>query len=456
MEPKNGLYVTSKDYEQFQDWFSNLIITNEEKKELFPSDSCAIDPDLKVKNITFVVTSRCQLSCTYCYLTHKSNKVMTKEIAKEAVDFIMNEEKINGYYNTDVSPCVILEFIGGEPLLEIDLIDYIVEYFKFKAFELDHPWAINYMISISTNGILYKSSKVQNFLKRNAGRVSIGISIDGNKELHDSCRIFPNGQGSYDIVEDAVKLWVTQNSKPQTKLTISPDNVNYLFDAITNVWSLGVNGVFANCVFEEGWTVEHAKILYDQMIKLADYILDNELYKNYYVSLFDEIIGKPITETRNWCGGNGSMLAIGTDGKCFPCIRFMEYSLSTPGRKEQPVGDIYQGLDKREENEWLCKLKEIDMVTQSPEKCLNCQIAMGCSLCTGFNYDKFGDPNIRATYICQMHIARVLANYYYWNKLYKKLELKECFPLNIPEEWALEIIDKNIFDDLLAFFNGGD
>src|SRR3712207_3170723 len=126
---------------------------------------------------------------------------MSKEVAKQAVDFIFDKEKINGYYDFEVSPAVIIEFIGGEPLLEIELMDYIVEYFKFKAFELNHPWAENYMISLTSNGILYNDEKVQEFLRKNPGKVSVGITIDGNKELHDSCRVFPDGSGSYDIVE---------------------------------------------------------------------------------------------------------------------------------------------------------------------------------------------------------------------------------------------------------------
>ena len=434
--PKNGLYLTDKDFEQWQDFFSGLLP---------PVDLiCNCDPsDLRVKNITFVVTERCNLACTYCYETHKSGKVMSWDVARDAVDFLFDPERVNGYYDMEQSQGLILEFIGGEPLLEIDLIDQIVEYFKVRAVEMGSPWATNYMISLSSNGILYNTEKVKQFLKRNPGRVSIGLTIDGNKELHDTCRVFPNGQGSYDIVEAAVREWVKNEHKPQTKITLSPANVNHLDEALKNVWSLGVIGAFTNCCFEEGWQIEHARTLYREMVKLADYLIDNELYAKYYTSLFQETIGQPLTETRNWCGGNGQMLAIGTDGRCFPCIRFMKYSLSAPGREEQPIGDIYRGLDAKNENPWLCRLKEIDMVTQSPPKCLDCQIASGCSLCTGYNYDKFGDPNVRATYICQMHQARVLANCYFWNKLYIKLGLADRFALNIPEGWALEILSIN-------------
>ncbi|WP_308898977.1 radical SAM peptide maturase, CXXX-repeat target family [Candidatus Desulfosporosinus nitrosoreducens] len=434
MSPKNGLYLTSADYESWQDYFGALVKDDYVKPR---PGVCATDPDLKSKNITFVVTEKCNLNCTYCYETHKSNKKMSKQVAKDAIDFLFDEGKVNGYFDHVTSPGVILDFIGGEPLLEIELIDYIVEYFKFKAFEVNSPWAFNYMIAFTTNGILFKTKAVQDFLKRNKGRVSIGLTIDGNKELHDACRVFPNGSGSYDIVEEAAKEWVKIDGHPQTKITLSPFNVSYLNNALRNVWNLGINGAHTNCVFEEGWTKEHAKIFYKELIKLADYLLEEQRYSKFYTSLFDESIGTPLVDTKNWCGGNGRMLAIAPDGRCFPCIRFMKYSLSE--RKEQPIGDIWNGLNKKEDNKWLNQLKQINMVTQCQwadnKKCLTCQIAQGCSLCTGYNYDKFGDPNHKATFICDMHHARVLANVYYWNELYKNLGIDRAFVNNVPKDW---------------------
>jgi uncharacterized protein len=440
--PQNGLYITSQDFLQWQDFMENLL--GEE-------NTCSTK--MKTKSITFVVTEACNLNCTYCYEKHKTNRKMTKDVAKQAVDFMLNDSLVNGYYTKEESPCLTLEFIGGEPLLEIDLIDYIVDYFKVKAFELNHPWGVNYLVNITSNGVLYNSDKVQRFLNKNKGKVNVGMTIDGNKELHDKCRVFHDGSGSYDIVEQAAKTWIKNQHQVQTKITLCPENVMYLNDAIKNVWDIGVTGAHTNCVFEPGWTLKDARILYDEMIKLGDYLLENKNYAKYYCSLYDEAIGTKLVNTRNWCGGNGDMLAIAPDGRCYPCIRFMNYSLTNPNVTEQPIGDIWRGLDKKEENPWLLKLCGIDMITQCQhddnKKCLTCPIAAGCSLCTGFNYDHFGDPNHKATYICDTHKARVLANVYYWNKLYKQLNLNERFECNVPKEWALEIISEEEYNNLL-------
>ena len=443
--PTNGMYLTMQDFKSWSDEFDSKFYRFKEGMQPSTEEDNSVG---FTNNVTFVVTEACNLNCTYCYEHHKTTKRMTKEVAFKAVDMLFDKEKINGYFNHDRTSAIILDFIGGEPLLEIDLIDSIVEYFKFKAFELNSPWATNYMISISSNGVLFLTDKVQKFIQRNENRVSIGITIDGNKELHDKCRLFHDGRGSYDIVEKAVKELVKMNPNQQTKITLCHENIQYLFEAITNVWELGIVCAYTNCVYEDVWNIEDAKILYREMKKLADYIVEHELYKSKYCSLFSEDIGDAVKDLdSNWCGGNGQMLAIGTDGKCYPCLRFMKYALKE-GRKEQPVGCISKGLDSKNENKFLLELKGVTLRTQSDDKCLNCPIGGGCSLCTGFNYDEFGTPNKRATYSCITHQARVMANTYYWNKLYKKLNIDKTMELNIPRDWALEIIDEKEFDML--------
>ena len=455
MTPENGLYFQMGDFKEWSEIISECIDAEE-----MLLDNKIKNYKVRHKNITFVVTENCNLNCTYCYEKHKTNKRMTKEVAKQAVDFILNENLVNNYYDATKNNAVVLEFIGGEPLLEIDLINYIVEYFKFRSFELNHPWANNYMISITSNGTLYENEKVQDFLKRNTDKVNLAITIDGNKKLHDKCRIFPDGSGSYDIVEKAIKSQIANGYIKPTKITLCPENVMYLNDALKNVWSLGLQGAHTNCVFEKGWTVEDAKVLYYQMKELADYLLQDDNYSKYYCSLFDENCGNKLTDRQNWCGGNGDMLAIGTDGKCYPCIRFMKYCLSTPGREEQSIGDIWNGIDSKKNNPWLLKLSKIDMVTQCQfednKKCLTCPISSGCSLCTAYNYDYYGDPNHKATFICCTHKARVLANIYYWNKLYKQLNLNKKFGCNIPKEWALEIIPEKEYIYLLNLIERGE
>lgn len=393
---------------------------------------------LSTKNVTFVVTESCNLACTYCYECHKNaSMIMNKETAKKAIDMLLENDRAADYINSKETPCVIIEFIGGEPLLQIDLMDYICDYFRYKTSEMRHPWRDYHMFSITTNGILYNTKKVQDFISKNADRLSFTITIDGDKDLHDSCRIFPNGKGSYDIVEEAIIDARDRFGLRQSKITLAPENIMHLAKAIKHVHDLGLTEINANVVYEDVWVPERdCYIFYDQLIQLSDWILENKIYEYSFCSLFDETIGQPMleSENQNWCGGNGQMLAIGTDGRMFPCIRFMKYSLSDQTLPEFEIGDVERGIDKEENNEYLSCLSCITRKSQSTDKCWNCKVASGCAWCTAFNYDNLKDANKRATYICEMHKVRVLANYYYWNKLYKQENLEDTFELNLPED----------------------
>lgn len=100
---------------------------------------------------------------------------MTLDVAIRAVDYILTCENFK-------EDSVIWEFIGGEPFLEIDLIDSICDYIKLKMYELNHRWFNSYRFSFSTNGINYGNEKVQNYISKNLHHLSIGITIDGTEK----------------------------------------------------------------------------------------------------------------------------------------------------------------------------------------------------------------------------------------------------------------------------------
>ena len=80
------------------------------------------------KNITFQVTEDCNLRCTYCYQVHKTPSYMSFSTAKQFIDDLLDNDKLSTYCSIDNIEAYVLEFIGGEPLLCIDLIDQIVDY----------------------------------------------------------------------------------------------------------------------------------------------------------------------------------------------------------------------------------------------------------------------------------------------------------------------------------------
>lgn len=392
-------------------------------------------------NVTFQVTDGCNLRCSYCYQINKSTHVMTWEVAKQFCDYLLSTSLCD-YSDTPVDG-MIVEFIGGEPLLAIDLIDKITDYLFTTMIELNHPWIYKTRLSICSNGTLYFQPKVQEYIKKYNHFLSLGITLDGNKELHDMCRLFPDGTGSYDkalaATLDAQKKY---RQGYGTKLTLAPANVGYTFAAIKNFIDLGFENIHLNCAYEKGWELEHAKILYDQLILTADYIIENNLADKVFVTMFDEHIGKPIdpNNDQNWCGGNGRMVACDWRGDLYPCIRYMESSL---GDSQPPlkIGDIYKGIGHTaQQRELINDLQSVTRSSQSTEECYYCPIGDGCAWCSGYNYQATGSYNKRATYICVMHKARSLANVYYWNMKYLYYNEPRVYHNWCPEEWAIPII----------------
>lgn len=408
-------------------------------------------PGKWAKTVTFIVTHQCNLRCTYCYEHNKSDRKMSLETAKKCVDLLFagdagNSELVN---DTDAHG-LIIEFIGGEPFLEIELIDRTMEYFLDRAIALNHRWQTQYMINISTNGTLGEDERVQQFRRKYAGRLSIGVTIDGAKEAHDACRVDLAGNGSYDRAIQMFREVSGPDGKRHTKYTIAPGNIDKLAQAVRHlVTQEGVDTLNCNCVYEEGWTLEHAKMLYRQLKEVSDLL--RESGTDTWVSILDWEAGSPMSasDTQNWCGGDGRMLAFDVDGTVLPCMRYSASCIDS-----QPVfriGDADGGIAVREDDrQRLAQLRAITRQSQSEQKCLECPIAKGCAWCTAYNYEITGTPNQRLTYICDMHKARVLAQCYHWNK--KHLENPEKYrskKLYIPEQWAVPILGREEYALLL-------
>lgn len=380
------------------------------------------------KNITFIVTKDCQLACKYCYLVGKNTKErMSWDVAKQAIDYVLDHE-------ADMKEeSVIWDFIGGEPFLEIDLIDKICDYLKVEMYRRKHHWFNSYRFSFATNGINYGTEKVQNFIKKNHAHLSIGITIDGTKRKHDLNRIWKTEEmqrgitpkpedekGSYDDVVKNIPLWLEQFPDAGTKVTISSADIPYIKESVLHLYSLGIHEININCVFEDVWKKGDDKLFEEQLMQLADAIIDGGYYQDYACSFFTEQMGKPLDcklDNQNWCGA-GRMLAVDAEGNFYPCTRFAQYSLRS--KKAWIIGNVRDGIDKNKLRPFLT----LDRCTQSTQECIDCEVASGCAWCQGENYDAADTPTIyqRSTAICKMHKARVRANNYYWNKLYRKLE----------------------------------
>ena len=144
------------------------------------------------------------------------------------------------------------------------------------------------------------------------------------------------------------------------------------------------------------------------------------------------------------------MLSVDYLGNFYPCQRYSPISI---GNKQEPyiIGTLNDGINLQSKHkERIEYLNCITRRSQSTDECFNCPIGSGCAWCSAYNYEVFGTPNKRATFICIMHKARVLANMYYQWKIGNSQ-----YKTNFPKEWAIEIIGNDEYNNLLKLNKEG-
>lgn len=387
-----------------------------------------------------------------CYQINKCARIMDLETGKSAVDDLLMGAF--NYLSPGFSKSIILEFIGGDPLLEIDLIGEIYQYFLQEAYRLNHPWFYHHRISMCTNAMLYFSENTKRFFDKFARQVSFNVSIDGNKALHDSCRIQPTGEGSYDIGIAAVHHSTSvYRMDLSSKMTLAPSNVPMIAESVKNLcFDNDYPGINLNCVFEEVWHKQDAKVLYEQLIKVADMVYENnrpDLFFSIYRNLPLLKRQNPADTMTTACGGTGAMLSLDPSGIYYPCIRYMPSSL---GDDMKPIilGDTKKKLDIN--NPVLYTFSEATTMTQQNDKCLSCLMNEFCGSCAALCYQYFGTPNEKTLTLCDMARAQYLAAVYYWAKI--KMLVPE-FHLKLDDEIAPyyyfeDIVDRAEYDRVVS------
>ncbi len=332
---------------------------------------------------------------------------MPFSVAKQAIDYIFSEPRLD-------SDEIILDFIGGEPLLEINLISEIVCYFLDKANKINHSWQEKFRIRITTNGLLYTSKQVQDFIKMYHDHLSISISIDGDRAKNNTSRIYASGKGSYDDVINSIPLWRKQFPEDGTKMTISHNDLPYVFDSVKHLVSLGIYKIDVNPVLENVWLQNDDQLLEDQLVKCADYIIDNHLENVVDLSCFEENLGtEDVPDAPLNYGICGLFtFAINPKGDFYTCLRFAQFSLRT--KPERSIGNIIEGINWNLMRPFKSFCNQI-----TSDSCSHCELHNGCKVCPAENYDSSVTSTIyeQSLSACQMHKAKVKAKNYFWYKL---------------------------------------
>lgn len=359
-------------------------------------------------NIVIVLTEDCQLRCSYCYIVGKNNfNRNSYATITKGIDILLNNEYMQEADNA------VFSFIGGEPLIEIDLLSDVTEYILSKVKKTCHKWNGKIKFQITTNGLLYDSKKVQEYILLHHDILDINISIDGTKDKHNINRIFKNGEGSYDKVYSNVKLWVEQYKRTSTKMVISHEDLPFVAESAIHLLQTGLTFIDMNLVVEDTWHTGDDVVFEGQLMKLADYLIDNSIDSMEHLSLFKTNLFLPfrINGYANPCGDYN--VTIGVDGRFYSCIRFQKYSLRT--KKPRTIGNIYDGINSN----LLRPFLSMDNNSVFSDRCKKCEFAKGCRWCAAENYDASDNGTLfqRTETVCSLHKSIVKVSRYYFRRL---------------------------------------
>ena len=399
------------------------------------------------RNITIQITNQCNLRCSYCYEHNKSCGSMNINTAKKIIDTILDMYDADTDFIGKHSKGLVLDFIGGEPLLEAKLIENICDYYFDECLRRNIPLAPFTRFSFATNGLLWFTEDAQHLFKKYHDFISLTVSIDGIQELHDKYRIDQYGKGSFEKAYIAYLDGRDKYGWNNSKMTFTPGSVHYMYDSIKMMIENGCNDILCNFAYEPKYTIQDAKNIYFELKKVSDYMIQNKY--NNYISILDEYIGNFDNTIDNYCGGTGKMIAFSSDGKAYPCIRYMPISIGNEKSSKICIGDCFNGIYKT--NDQLKIKKELYSITrksQSTKECMECPVSTGCGWCSGYNYELYGTANKRCTNICYSHKGRVLASCYYYNK--RHIELNDVNPkkINLPYNEVVDILGKEEADYL--------
>jgi len=368
-------------------------------------------------NVTINTGEACNLACKYCYENNKRPNRMTLDVAKRFIDLILNDPDPCGIVGTKDEKFnnlgLILDFIGGEPLMEVELIRGTIEHFISQAVLLNHKWAFNWRISISTNGTLLDDPAVQKFCRDYKENLSIGVSIDGCKTYHDLNRIYPDGRGSLDIIMKNWEFYREIAVDAATKSTLNKEGIPFIFDSLKFLHEdLGLKYINQNFIFEDmDLNEEDLKEIDRQFEKCVAYV--HLHHDDLYWSMIDKrFLDRANTscEDSEWCG-SGLMPAVAPNGKIYPCFRWLPHSQKNV---DMSVGDVFSGMYKKETFGKVRAGGHRCNITKD-DKCKSCEIEKQCAYCSASCFAEYGEFK-RQTHICEITKLQDKWAHIYWKE----------------------------------------
>ncbi|MBQ7982784.1 MAG: thioether cross-link-forming SCIFF peptide maturase [Clostridia bacterium] len=347
-----------------------------------------------VKALCLHIAHSCNLNCSYCFASqgkyHGERALMSFEVGKQALDFLIA--------NSGTRRNLEVDFFGGEPLMNFDVVKQLVAY--ARSVEKEHNK--NFRFTLTTNGILIDDDVID-FANRECANVV--LSLDGRKEIHDRYRVDYAGNGSWEKIVPKFQRMVEARGGKNYYMrgTFTHANPDFLED-IKVMLDLGFNELSMEpvvCASDDpsALTEEDFPIICEQYEKLAELMLERHREGRpftFYHYMIDLKGGPCIYKRISGCGSGTEYMAVTPWGDLYPCHQFV-------GDEKYLLGNVFDGVSNSAAQEEFASCN----VYARPE-CRDCWARLYCSGgCAANAYHATGSVKGIYKYGCELFKKRM-------------------------------------------------
>ncbi len=361
-------------FDEIKELYDEKILFSDDDYEKFAKYS-VVSP---IKAMCLHIAHDCNLRCKYCFASTgdfgEGRKLMTFETGKAAIDFLLNNsgDRVN----------LELDFFGGEPLMNFDVVKQIVAYARSKEKEYNK----NFRFTITTNGMLLTDDKID-FINKEMSNVV--LSIDGRKEVNDRLRVRVDGSGCYDKILEGYKNLVSKRGDKDyyVRGTYTKYNPDFSND-VMHLYNLGFDQVSVEPVMADknmpyaitDDDVDTISKEYEVLAEKLEKIREDGGFCNFFHFMLDLDQGPCAIKRLRGCGSGNEYVAITPDGDIYPCHQFV-------GIPEFKMGNLEEGTFDNSIKERFAKTH-----VYAKEDCKKCWAKFYCSGgCNANNFLYEGD-----------------------------------------------------------------
>ena len=361
-------------YDDIYTLYENDTLFSEDEYEQF-SDMMVSSP---VKAMCLHVAHDCNLRCSYCFASTgdfgEGRKLLDADTGKKAIDFLLTQSK--GRKNLE------LDFFGGEPLMNFEVVKEIVAYARSKEKEYNK----NFRFTITTNGMLLNDDIID-YINREMS--NIVLSIDGRKEVNDRVRVRCDKTGSYDKIVPNYQKLVAKRGQDQyyVRGTFTKYNLDFAKD-VMHLNDIGFDQVSVEPVVADpqqpyALTESDLPQIFDEYENLAKQLIEkkkNGKGFNFFHFMLDLDQGPCAIKRLRGCGCGNEYVAVTPDGDIYPCHQFV-------GMEEWKMGSVLDDTFDLKRKDYFAKAN-----IYGKEDCKNCWAKFYCSGgCNANNLQYAGD-----------------------------------------------------------------